>query len=108
MWSNWAREGKHPLQVGGKGGGDASYHCHTWYASLDLFNQGLLHVCFFSFYDFLFVPTLVLALVSCSLFPRLLKVATGSLDGGRGFATNMAAIVAEDGWKGLYGELSYL
>lgn len=32
------------------------------------------------------------------------KVATGSLDGGRGFARNMASIVAEDGWKGLYGE----
>ncbi|CAM9986572.1 unnamed protein product [Laminaria digitata] len=30
------------------------------------------------------------------------RVATGSLDGGRGFASNMASIVAEDGWKGLY------
>lgn len=32
------------------------------------------------------------------------KVATGSLDGSRGFAKNMASIVADDGWKGLYGK----
>ncbi|CAN0338061.1 unnamed protein product [Ectocarpus sp. 12 AP-2014] len=30
------------------------------------------------------------------------RVATGSLEGGRGFARNMATIVADDGWKGLY------
>ncbi|CAM9866926.1 unnamed protein product, partial [Hapterophycus canaliculatus] len=30
------------------------------------------------------------------------RVATGSLDGGRGFTRNMVSIVAEDGWKGLY------
>ncbi|CAN0265711.1 unnamed protein product [Ectocarpus fasciculatus] len=30
------------------------------------------------------------------------RVATGSLEGGRGFAKNMATIVADDGWKGLY------
>ncbi|CAN0087895.1 unnamed protein product [Scytosiphon promiscuus] len=30
------------------------------------------------------------------------RVATGSLDGGRGFTKNMVSIVAEDGWKGLY------
>ncbi|CAN0020019.1 unnamed protein product [Ectocarpus sp. 4 AP-2014] len=30
------------------------------------------------------------------------RVATGSLEGGKGFAKNMATIVADDGWKGLY------
>lgn len=38
----------------------------------------------------------------------VLKVATGSLDGGKGFATNMASIVSEHGWKGLYGKSANL
>lgn len=55
------------------------------------------------FFGLLFCTT-----VSC-LFPPppriwCWKVATGSLDGGRGFAKNMASIVADDGWKGLYGK----
>lgn len=40
----------------------------------------------------------------CIVLTKSTKVATGSLEGGRGFAKNMATIVADDGWKGLYGE----
>lgn len=40
----------------------------------------------------------------CCLLSVGCKVATGSLDGGRGFVKNMASIVADDGWKGLYGK----
>lgn len=51
-------------------------------------------------------PVAFLASEECSVmsFRCCAKVTTGRLDGSRSFAHNLASIVAEDGWQGLYGK----